>query len=73
MGLVVAFGMGGGCNTGSGSSFSVGCGDQCGVLHGDYRFPRNPETRLTMSHAAAAPLQKVDFDNIVLVILFVLC
>ena len=25
--------------TGSGSSFSVGDGDQCGVLHGDYRFP----------------------------------
>ena len=24
---------------GSGSSFSVGYGDQCGVLHGDYRFP----------------------------------
>ena len=23
---------------GSGSSFSVGCGDRCGVLHGDYRF-----------------------------------
>ena len=25
--------------TGSGSSFSVGDGEQCGVLHGDYRFP----------------------------------
>ena len=24
---------------GSGSSFSVECGDQCRVLHGDYRFP----------------------------------
>ena len=25
--------------TGSGSSFSVGCWDQCGVLHGNYGFP----------------------------------
>ena len=27
---------------GSGSSFSVECGNQCGVLHGDYRFPTRP-------------------------------
>ena len=25
--------------TGSGSSFSVGCWEQCGVLQGDYRLP----------------------------------
>ena len=24
---------------GRGPFFSMGCGDQCGVLHGDYRFP----------------------------------
>ena len=46
--------------TGSGSSFSVGDGEQCGVLHGDYRFPiRNPVVRRSPSYFA-------NVDNLVL-------